>query len=70
MSVIATILIILLAVVAFSISLSLLLPVLLAGAIYFILRSVIGSFNDRVASTFLDGGFGVAVFIIILWLVL
>lgn len=70
MGVIAVILIILLAVIAFSISLSLLLPVLLAGAIYFILRSVVGSFNDRVASTFLDGGFGVAIFIIILWLVL
>lgn len=70
MGVIAVILIILLAVISFSISLSLLLPVLLAGAIFFILRSVVGSFNDRVASIFLDGGFGVAVFIIILWLVL
>lgn len=66
---ITCILLVLLVVVAFSISLTLLLPILAAGAIFFCLRFLISNINEDFSQTFLDGGFGVAVFIILVWLI-
>lgn len=69
MFILACILLVVLFVVAFSISLSLLLPILAAGAIFFCLRFIVSNINDDFSRTFLDGGFGLAVFIILVWLI-
>lgn len=60
-------LLLVLAAFAVSASLSLLLPILVAGALYIVLRAIVSIADDRVARTMFDGGIGVAVFILILW---
>lgn len=60
-------LLLVLAAFAVSASLSLLLPILVAGALYIVLRAVISIADDRVARAMFDGGIGVAIFILILW---
>ena len=66
-AVVVILLLLVLAAFVVSASLSLLLPILVAGALYIVFRALISIADDRVARTMFDGGIGVAIFILILW---
>lgn len=67
LTVLAIIAVVLIGAVALNLIITFIIPVAMAIAVYFLLRTALGMVTD---ARWLDGALGVAVFIVILWVII